>query len=339
MSPSDSGFDPDGAITNGALFGLPHSRDEAGVVVIPVPFDATASYGTGSARGPEAIREASAQTDLHDTTFGDTWRRGIFMEHIPEDIAALSEQTRALSSPIIAKGGPDERDADAIDRIDAAGETVRTHVRDRVSAALSEGRFPIVVGGEHSVSLGAIEAASAGEPIGVLQIDAHADLREAYEGLTYSHASVIRNVLELCPNVAFVSQVGIRDLSRGERDYAASSGRVRMYHDDTIASRLATGLLSDVIPSEIIAGLPERVYVTVDIDGLDPSLCPSTGTPVPGGLTWRELTLLLRKLKRSGKTVVGADLVEVAPGPTEWDANVGARVLYRLCALAPDRAR
>lgn len=339
MSARAEGFDPDAAITNGALFGLPHGREDAGVVVIPVPFDATASYGTGSARGPAAIRDASAQIDLHDTTFGDIWRRGIFMEPEPEDIAALSEQTRALTGPIINKGGPDDRDADAISRIDDAGEQVRSHVRDRVAAALAEDRFPVVLGGEHSVSLGAIEAAAEAGPIGVFQIDAHADLRKSYEGFRYSHASVIRNVLELCPNVASVSQVGIRDLSRGERDYAARSGRVRMYHDDAIASRLATGLLYDVIPSEIISGLPDRVYLTVDIDGLDPSLCPSTGTPVPGGLSWRELTLLLRKLKRSGKTVVGADLVEVAPGPTEWDANVGARVLYRLCALAPDRAR
>lgn len=334
MSGEPARFDPDGAITNGALFGLPHGREESRVIVIPVPFDATASYGTGSADGPGAIRTASAQLDLHDTTFGDVWRRGIFMEPIPEDIAELSAHARTLTAPIIDKGGADDTDSDAIERIDAAGERVRDFVRGKVAGVLAEGRFPIMLGGEHSVSLGAIEAAAATGPIGVLQIDAHADLRDAFEGFRHSHASVIRNALEMCPALTSVVQVGIRDVSLGEVEYGDASGRVRMFTDDAIGARLAAGNGFAEIAGDIVHSLPDKVYVTVDIDGLDPSLCPSTGTPVPGGLSWREFSVLLATLRDSGKTIVGADLVEVAPGPTEWDANVGARVLYRLCALS-----
>ncbi|MEM9064712.1 MAG: agmatinase family protein [Planctomycetota bacterium] len=328
-------FDPDAPITNGRLFGMPQSRADSNVVVIPVPFDATASYGTGSAQAPTAIRDASAQLDLYDMRFGEIWRCGIFMEEEPEDIAALSSRTRDLAAPIIEAGGPSKKDADAIRQIDEAGERVRSHVRSRVAAVLTEDRFPILLGGEHSVSLGAIEAAAAAGPLGILQVDAHADLREAYEGFRYSHASVMHNAVTLFPDVISLSAIGLRDISRSEYDFLATHQDVCAFQaDHTIGSGLAEGANISDIMREAIQRLPDRVYLTVDIDGLDSSLCPSTGTPVPGGLTWREFDHLIWMLSASGKAVVGADLVEVVPGPTEWDANVGARVLYKLCALA-----
>lgn len=332
-------FDPNAAADlSSGIFGLPFTRGEAALIVIPVPFEATVSYGGGTERGPEIVREASAQVDLLDRRFGDAWRRGIFMEEADERLTAWGREARELCSPIIERGGAGAGDEEAVTRIDACSGRMNSLVGERAAAALGERKIPCLLGGEHAVSLGSIRAcAEMHEEIGVLQIDAHMDLREAYEGFRYSHASVMYNALEEIPGVSRLVQVGIRDFSRGETEYAASQGdRVLVHYDDDLFDAAARGERFDLVCARIIEQLPERVYVSFDIDGLDPSLCPHTGTPVPGGLGFREASLLLDRLSRSGKRIVGCDLVEVAPGPEgdEWDANVGARMLFRLCLAA-----
>ncbi|MFG0284382.1 MAG: agmatinase family protein [Phycisphaerales bacterium JB039] len=331
-------FDPDGPAIGGGVFGLPHTRQDARVVLLGVPFDATTSYRAGTAAGPEAIRAASMQVDLRDHRFGNIYEAGIWMAPHDERIAALSRRAREFAAPIIEAGGAGPDDAEALDQVDSAGELVRETVRAFAAGALADGRLCGVIGGEHSVSLGAIEASCATGPIGVLQIDAHMDLREAYEGFRYSHASIMHNALEMAPSIERLVQVGIRDYSDGELRCATESGRVTTFFDDDLFDRFAAGQAWGALCEEILAALPQRVHVSVDIDGLDPSLCPNTGTPVPGGLSFRELSLLLAKLAESGRTIVGFDLVEVCPGAgrhaPEWDANVGARVLYRLCGAA-----
>lgn len=342
------GFDPDAAAAPGSgVFGLPHVRAEAAVVLIPVPWDATTSYGHGTAKGPEAIRAASTQVDLYDRRFGRVYERGIFMEPVNERIAALSARMRALSGPLIARGGAAAADAPDVERIDAAGDEVNAWVRDGVNRVLHDGRTPGLVGGEHAVSFGAIQAcAEHFGPIGVLQVDAHMDLRERFEGFEWSHASIIHNVITRLPRVARIVQVGIRDFGEGEMDRGIEVGdRVVTFYDDQWHDAMDAGTPFADLASRAIAALPERVYVTFDIDGLDPSLCPHTGTPVPGGLSFHQASQLLWTLRESGRRVVGFDLVEVAPGPSappegdepEWDANVGARVLYKLCALSAPR--
>ncbi len=333
-------FDPDAAAAPGAgIFGLPTTRADAGVVLIPVPFDASVSYGAGTSHGPEAIRAASAQVDLYDRRFGRIYERGIYMEPPSERIAALSERTRVLATPLIEKGGATESDAAAVQRIDAAGEEVNTWVFQQVEKVLRERKVPALVGGEHSVSFGAIRAcAEHFGQIGVLQIDAHMDLRERFEGLEWSHASIMYNVITRIPpaRVARLVQVGIRDFGEGEMDFEIEEGeRVRTFYDDIWAEELSRGAVFGDLCEKAIAALPERIYVSFDIDGLDPSLCPHTGTPVPGGLSFNQAAMLLHLLRESGKTVVGFDLVEV--GGEEWDANVGARVLYKLCGAASGR--
>lgn len=339
------GFDPDAAAAPGTgVFGLPHTRAEAGIVLVPVPWDATVSYGGGASRGSEAIRAASAQVDLFDRRFGRVYERGIFMEPVPERIAALSARTRALTLPLIEKGGAEEADAATVQRIDAAGEEVNAWVHDAVSRVLHERKTPGLVGGEHSTSFGAIRAcAEQLGPIGVLQIDAHMDLRERFEGFAWSHASVIHNVVTRLARVSKVVQVGIRDFGEGEMDLGIEEGgRVTTFFDDQWHEAMDGGTPFADLANKAIAALPERVYVTFDIDGLDPSLCPHTGTPVPGGLSFNQAAMLLWMLREARKQIVGFDLVEVAPGPSappngdepEWDANVGARLLYKLCGMA-----
>lgn len=332
-------FDPNAAADlSSGIFGLPFSREESALVVIPVPFEATVSYGSGTERGPEAVRVASAQIDLLDRRFGDGWKRGIYLESVDARFLEWGRDARRLCAPIIERGGAGPDDGDALSRVDRLSQQMNDLVRERAGAALAEGRIPCLLGGEHSVSLGAIRACAEkhGE-IGVLQIDAHMDLRRAYEGFRYSHASVSYNALEELPRLTRLVQVGIRDFSAGEVEYAEAQGdRVVVHYDDDLFDALARGARFADLCERIVAQLPERVYVTFDIDGLDPSLCPHTGTPVPGGLGFREASLLLGTLARSGRRIVGCDLVEVAPGPdgSEWDANVGARVLFRLCLAA-----
>lgn len=330
-------FDPNAAASSDSgVFGLPGTRDDASVILIPVPFDATTSYRPGTAKGPEAIRHASQQVDLYDHRFGRIYERGIWMDEYPAEIERLSMETRELVEPLLAHGGAGARDAEVLGRIDEMCVAVHRYVRTGAAAALAAGKTPGVIGGEHSVSLGAIDACAAHHgQIGVLQIDAHMDLRDAFEGFRYSHASIMHNVLTRVPGVARLVQVGIRDSCEAERVFAGEAGdRVRVHHWPDIADALAGGETLRAVWSRVIEELPEQVYISVDIDGLDPALCPNTGTPVPGGLSFEQAGLLLAMLRQSGRTVVGFDVVEVAPGPgggPEWDANVGARMVYRLC--------
>jgi agmatinase len=198
-----------------------------------------------------------------------------------------------------------------------------------------------VLGGDHSVPFGAIAACVERFPkLGVLHFDAHADLREAYEGFTWSHASIFHNVITRLP-VERLVQVGLRDL--GEREHRTiqeSHGRLTALFDADWQRAKLEGENLRELARQTIALLPDEVYLSFDVDGLDPTLCPNTGTPVPGGLAWHEAMLWLQELARSKKRIVGLDLNEVSPGDDadsdvdSWDAIVGARLLYRMIGTA-----
>jgi agmatinase len=204
----------------------------------------------------------------------------------------------------------------------------------QVRALIQAGKIVGTVGGDHGAVFGAIAAHAEAFPgMGILHFDAHADLREEYEGFHHSHASIMNNVVRRCPEVARLVQVGIRDYCDGERDLVRDSGgRIVSHYDADLAAGRFTGVTWDAQCKAIVAALPPLVYVSFDVDGLDPALCPHTGTPVPGGLSFHEASYLLGAVARSGRRIVGFDLVEVAPDPAggEWDANVGARLLYKM---------
>lgn len=336
-------FDPDAAAAPGAgIYGLPSTRENSRIVLVPVPFDATTSYARGTADGPNAIFDASMQVDLFDRRFGRVYEQGIFMEEEPTEIRALSDIAGAEASPLVAGGGSTgnkKDDARILAKVKEASERMNAFVESRTKAILAEGKIPGIVGGEHSVPFGAIKACAEANPgMGILHVDAHMDLREAFEGFAWSHASIMHNVLTRVPQVGKVVQVGIRDMGEREIEFARQQGeRVKVLYDDEIAERLLEGETWSAMCRDVVQALPQKVYVSVDIDGLEAWMSPHTGTPVPGGLSFNQLSLLLKTLYESGKTVVGFDLVEVAPGNAdgpEWDANVGARVLYKLCGVA-----
>ena len=318
-------FDPD-APGSGNLFGLPHSVADARVLVLPVPFEATTSSGHGTSGAPDAVREASWQVDLSDPETGEPWRAGIALDAPAPWMAELDTLTGA--DVAAAREGDEAARA----RVNHAGDRVAAFVERWTSERLQEGRIPGILGGDHSVPLGAFRAAVRAHPgLGILHVDAHADLREAYEGFEHSHASILFNALQLA-DLGPVVQVGLRDLGARERSLAEAEDRVHWWTDDRIANVMHRGAPFAELVEQILAPLPEQVWISFDVDGLDPSLCPGTGTPVPGGLSWREAMGLLRGLGTSGRRIVGFDLCEV--GPTAWDANVGARLLYKLSGWA-----
>jgi len=329
-------FDPNApAGADAGIFGLPHGPDDAAVHVLPVPFDATASYGKGAARGPEAVLRASAQVDLLDLVAGDPtpqWKAGIWMAPIDPGVLAWNEAATAAVA---------RHDVSAVDGI--MGE-LNAWVRERTDAALDAGKLSALLGGDHSTPFGAIEAHAARHPgMGVFHVDAHADLRVAYEGFEWSHASILHNVASKL-DVGTIVQVGLRDLCDEELEaIRGSGGRIRALFDHEWADARFTGQDLVSLVRRTIEPLPKEVYVTVDVDGLDPTLCPGTGTPVPGGLSWHEAMLWLGELARSGRRIVGLDLNEVSPSPIadgsdpdrdSWDAVIGARLLYRMIGFA-----
>ena len=336
-----AGFDPAGAAVHDGIYGLPHTPDQARVVIVPVPWEPTTSYRRGTAKGPAAILAASRQVDLFDLDTGRPYEAGIAM--LPEDveIAAWNHDACALATPILEAGGHVEGEPalqEALLRVNELSHRLNERVHATVKRHLDQGQIVGLVGGDHAAPFGAIRAHAERWPgLGVLHVDAHADLREAYEGFTFSHASILFNVARMLPEVGRVVQVGIRDLSEDEHAMiAGSGGRIVTFFDRDLAERAFAGEPFAKTLAAIVESLPEHVYISFDIDGLDPSFCPHTGTPVPGGLSFREAVALIGAVSRSGRTIVGFDLNEVAPGPDgdEWDANVGARLLYKLIGFA-----
>lgn len=323
------------------IFGLPCSETDAAVVLVPAPWDATVSYGCGTKDGPAAIRAASYQVDLLDQDFPDGWKNGFAMQDISAHWARQSDTLRAEAIRYM-KFLQDGGNLDANDKmrkigseIDAGCEKFRQWMKSTTEGLLARGKLVGVVGGDHSTPLGYMQAiAEKFGPFGILQIDAHCDLRNAYEGLKFSHASIMHNALQI-PQVEKLVQVGIRDLCDEEAQVIEQSPkRIASFSDSKIKNSLYDGRCWREICEEIVFELPAKVYVSFDIDGLDPKLCPHTGTPVPGGLEYEQAIYLIRMVVKSGRRVLGFDLSEVSPGDTEWDANVGARLLYKLCNLA-----
>lgn len=326
-------YNPSGlGLDNGHLFGLPFEFEESEIVVLPVPWEVTTSFGAGTSQAPQSILKASSQLDLYHLDYPEAWKQGIYMLEVSEEISKLNKQYVVKANELILlqeKGRTIDKLKNEIEAINEVCDYMRKWVFEQSSVLMNRGKKVILLGGDHSTPLGYIQAlAQKHKSFGILQIDAHADLRKAYEGFEYSHASVMYNALQL-PEVTSLVQVGVRDICQEEIDFINQDGRIHTYFESRLKEHQFQGLnLKDQWLSAI-DNLPQQVYVSFDIDGLDPSLCPNTGTPVPGGIDFNAAIYLLKLLKESGKEIIGCDLNEV--GKEEWDANVGARILYQLC--------
>ncbi|MFI5336062.1 MAG: agmatinase family protein, partial [Opitutales bacterium] len=336
-----SSFDPNAAATaTSGIFGLPHSLAECAVAYLPVPWEATTSYGRGTARGPAAILAASRQVDLFDAEVLRPYEAGLHL--LPESpaIRRRGAAARRLARRIIARGGGiggNRPLQHAFAAVNSAGDWLNRRVEAESTRLLAAGKIVGLIGGDHSTPFGALQAAARRHPkFGVLQIDAHADLRRAYEGFTWSHASIMYNVMERIPAVSRLVQVGVRDFCEEEWEYGRRQGRrLKVFRDADLQRHRHAGRPWARTAAAIVATLPREVWISFDIDGLDQRFCPHTGTPVPGGLDWSEALHLIAAVARSGRKIIGFDLNEVSPDPAgrdEWDANVGARLLYKLTA-------
>jgi len=281
-----------GSRAHATFLGLPAdaTRGVPGAVIVPVPYDGTSTWHKGADAGPGALLDASTAVELYDIeTAREPWRDGL--RTLP-----------ALEIP------PDP-------------EGMSSVVRETVSAILDGGELPVVLGGEHSVTIGAVDAAADRfDDLTVLQIDAHADTREEYEGSSFNHACVMARARERCPIV----QVGIRAVDASEMP-GLDPARVFWAHD-------IVGAANDAWMDEVAELLTGHVYVTIDLDAFDPSVIPATGTPEPGGLHWYPVNRLLRRVARTSR-VVGFDVVELLPAEGHHaSAFAAAKLVYRFLA-------
>ena len=337
-----STFDPNSiGNPNNNIFGLPFSEEDARLVILPIPWEVTVSYNAGTARAADHIFRASLQVDLFDAEIRDAWKEGFYMRPPDRKILTKSDYLRKeaeLYLNYISQG--DEVSANrfmckTLKDINEGSLFLNEWVYQQTKDLLDKGKLVGLLGGDHSTPLGFFKAIAEKFPeFGILQIDAHMDMRKAYEGFNYSHASIMYNALQEIPELKKLVQVGIRDYCEEELDYMKDSqNRAVTFFDRDIKERQYEGDTWKTIVDEIVEELPQHVFISFDIDGLNPKLCPHTGTPVQGGFEAEQVFYLFKKVAASGRRIIAFDLNEVGVSHDEWDENVGARVLYRLCNL------
>lgn len=339
--PDISYFDPNSVGNpNNNIFGLPFTEDDATLIIVPVPWEVTVSYKAGTARAPEHMCQASVQVDLIDPDIKDGWKKGFYMRDVDKKVLMKSDYLRKeaeLFINYISRGEEPEANkfmSKTLKEVNAGSLFLNNWVYEQTSELLQKNKLVGLLGGDHSTPLGFFKAiAEKHGEFGIIQIDAHCDLREAYEYFTYSHASIMYNALAEIPHITKIVQLGVRDYSESEKDYVTNSDKVITYFDRDIKERMFEGDTWKKISDEIIKHLPDKVYISFDIDGLDPKLCPNTGTPVQGGFETEQVFYLFKKILQSGRKIIGFDLSEVGISTNEWDENVGARVLFKLCNL------
>ena len=263
--------------------------ERAQVVILPIPYEQTTTYGTGTKEGPQALIDASRHMELYDEELAyEVYRVGI---HTLRELETIASGPKAM-----------------MDRItEVTGEL------------LDRGKFVVGLGGEHTVSFGLVRAFAQRFPgLSVLQFDAHADLRDTYQGTPYNHASVLRRISELVPAV----QVGIRSMSREEAEWVQQRGARLFYAPEVLGS--------PTIATTICEALTERVYITVCLDALDPSIMPAVGTPEPGGLGWYDVLRIVRRVAET-RHIVGFDVVELFPIPGNFAPDfLAAKLVYKV---------
>lgn len=327
-------------LINESIFGLPFTAEESEIIIIPVPWEVTVSYGPGASKGPAAVLNASFQVDLNHQEFPDLWKLGIYLDlsNQTDQWAYTSETYKKLAQPIIAALEKGELIADHpllqadLDAVNSVCHKMKVTLKDRVVYWMEKGKKVVLLGGDHSTPLGYYEAlATQHSDFGILHLDAHMDLRVAYEGFQYSHASIMYNALQI-PAITKIVQVGIRDFCQQEVEIAQRE-RVVVFTDMDLKKETFEGKTWARQCRDIIGVLPQKVVISFDVDGMYPWYCPNTGTPVPGGFSFEQAAYLLSQLSISGKEIIGFDLVEVTPGEDDWDGNVGARMLFHMCGV------
>lgn len=336
-------FDPNATgVASAGIFGLPFTFEESKLVLLPIPWEVTTSYGNGTSLGPDAIYECSRQIDVMHADTGTAYEKGIFWFNQKQE--SWRELNNKLKPMAIKIKNHLETGNELVggflqmqQQINQQGAEFHNEVYKMSKEILAQNKILGLVGGDHSSPFGAIRALSEKHKgdFTIIHIDAHADLRKSYQGYEFSHASIMRNVME--HNLAKqLIQIGIRDYCPEEAEFIESRKDIHTYFDRQTKRRMAQGDSWLSLCFELIKKIPtQNIYFSFDIDGLNPALCPHTGTPVPGGLDYDHAIELFNFVYTQKKRIIGFDLCEVSPkNPEEldgWDGNVGSRILYNLC--------
>ena len=316
-APTTPKFDPTTTISSEyGIFGIPLTEEQSKLVLLPVPWEVTTSYGKGASNGPRIIRQASEQIDLFDIETKNAFEQGIFMREISKKVLSDSKKNKALAQKLIKMKTNLSRDQKTMNKltaqVNAASKKLTDWVYSETKEILKTGKLFGLVGGDHSTPLGAIQAICEAHQkdgkseVGVLHIDAHSDTRKAYQGFEQSHASIMHNVMTSVgtQKPQKLVQVGIRDFCEEEFKFVTSRPDIKTFFDVPTKQRLMKGESWSSVAQDIISELPNKVYISFDIDGLDPQFCPSTGTPVIGGLSTDEVFMLFNLLAQSGLSLI-----------------------------------
>lgn len=337
-------FDFDGIMPdNGNYFGMPLSPDEAALVLVSAPWDVTVATREGSSYAPDAIIEASRFIGLSDPANGDSWRKGIATAPIDYTIQDASHRLRSDALRIIKL--LDEMGLSFIEniisdrrlkRINEMSAQINENIYNQTKQWLAKGKIVGLVGGDQSTIYGAVKA--VGEKygrIGVLHIDSQCDMDEESRGFDYSNSSVMRNVMQDVAQIECYMGVGMRDFTPAVWRKVQEDPRMNVCTAEDVSRREFEGATWRSVCDEIVAKLPDNVYVSLDIDALTLECSPHTGVRVPGGLPFQRVVYLLERLVESGRRIVGFDLTEVVPDLNDKsDAAIAARLLFKMCNVA-----
>lgn len=325
-------------------FGAKTTLKQAELILIPVPWEVTTSYGGGTSQGPDLIRKACFQLDFFNPELKCAYNHKIHFEKTDPLIQSLGKEARVWAKDIQKNWKEDtvlnKKQLALCEKVNQASESLQDWLYEKSSKLFQEDKIPALVGGDHSVSEGLVRL--IGEKLkgeySILHLDAHADLRESYQGFKYSHASVMHNILNLPFPPKKLIQVGIRDLCETEYKKISNSKTISCFFDVDLSFRLFSGEKWADLCQEIVKSLSSEVYVSLDVDALSWHYAPGTGTPVPGGLSFNQLLYLFSEIKRQKKRLIAFDVVETAGGEqpnsfSEWNGNVSARLIYYLAGL------
>lgn len=335
-----SSFDPNAAGNpQSNIFGLPFTEDNARLVIQPVPWEATVNIYPGTARCISSIVRHSVHIDLFWKEHPDLWKQGIFIRETNQKILLKSDYLRKEAELLVGYTccGKALCDNDFMQRnlkeINAGGAYLNTWVYDHTKDIIEKGKLAALLGGDHSISQGMVQALSEKyEDFGILQVDAHCELRKDYEGFVYSHACVMRNILDKTPQVSKLVQVATREFCEEEYKYMQENpNRIKTFFDEDLKEQQYQGKSWYEISKSIVDALPQYVYLSFDIDGLKPYYCPSANSPVVGGLEYDQMKTIFKLMKEQGKKIIGFDLCQVGNGRVGTDAQVGAYILWDLC--------
>jgi agmatinase len=327
-------------ISKSGVFGLSFEEADSNLILLPIPFELTTTFREGTLLAPTKIKDMSSQIDLMNNINSLAWEKGIYWDNTNDELFVdLSTSYRPLAKKIINFLENDssvlnDELRDKLNIINNICKLAADEISKQVSQILKKDKIPGLIGGEHSITYGAIDSIKDFyNDFCILQIDAHHDLREAYLGFTYSHASVMYNAIKDYKQINKLIQVGVRDYCEAEHNFANENEKIVSFYDFDIKKQLFNDISFHKVATDIVDLLSDNIYISFDIDGLQPYLCPQTGTPVPGGLSYEQIEYLFYLISKTNKKIIGFDLCEVS-GLAEWDAIVGSRILYLLSVLA-----